>query len=195
VSTFDDRFLDGLGQLPRTIVEARKLVGTRETIGPKNNPVIMGWADEVGQVAIGYKYTSDETPWCGLTAAVVAKRAGKTVPTGPLYALNWAAFGQPVAKRAGLDTAKPLLFEPGKVASLGDVLVFKRPGGGHVGFYIGEDATTYCVLGGNQSDSVGYTWIEKTRCVAVRRPAYTSPPESVKPYRLARSGAISRNEA
>jgi hypothetical protein len=34
------------------------------------------------------------------------------------------------------------------------VLVFERPGGGHVGYYFGEDATAYHVLGGNQGDAV-----------------------------------------
>jgi hypothetical protein len=184
-----------LGLLPRTISEGLALVGTREVAGNGNSPTIMAWADEVGVKALGYKYTGDNVPWCGLFAALVAKRAGKTVPTGPLYALNWSVFGQPVAKRDGLVDSKPLLFQPGMKASLGDVLVFKRPGGGHVGFYIGEDATTYCVLGGNQSDAVGFTWIEKSRCVAVRRPAYTQPPASVRPYQLARSGAISKDEA
>jgi len=34
---------------------------------------------------------------------------------------------------------------------------------GHVGFYAGEDATHYHVLGGNQSDSISITRIRKTR--------------------------------
>lgn len=188
-------WLHQIGLLPRVISEALKLYGTHEVAGPANNPLIMAWADEVGTSTIGYKYTADSVPWCGLFAAVVAKRAGKAIPPGPLYALNWAAFGTPVAARSGYDLTKPLLFRAGMAASLGDVLVFKRDGGGHVGFYIGEDDAHYCVLGGNQSDAVTITWIEKRRCVAVRRPAYTNPPASMRPYRLKRTGEVSRNEA
>lgn len=188
-------WLNTIGLLPRVITEALKEYGVKETAGGANSPVIMGWAAEVGRDAIGYTYTADSVPWCGLFAAVICDRAGKTVPTGPLYALNWSGFGTAVAIRKGLNVNNPLIFLPGKAASLGDVLVFRREGGGHVGFYIGEDANYFCVLGGNQSDSVSITWIAKSRCVSVRRPAYTSAPASVKPYRLARSGAISTNEA
>jgi len=189
-------WLNTIGLLPRTISEALKEYGVKEVAGAANSPVIMGWAKEVGREKIGYTYTGDAVPWCGLLAGVIAMRAGKTIPTGPLYALNWSGFGEAVAIRKGLSVNNPLVFMPGKVASLGDVLVFRRDGGGHVGFYIGEDDNYYCVLGGNQSDSVSFTWIAKSRCVAVRRPAYTNPPASVRPYRLSRSGApVSTNEA
>ncbi|MEG8021785.1 hypothetical protein [Sphingomonas aerolata] len=52
----------------------------------------------------------------------------------------------------------------------GAVLVFDRPGGGHVGFYVGEDATAYHVLGGNQSNAVTVTRIAKGRLTASRWP-------------------------
>jgi len=188
-------WLNTIGLLPRIISEGLKEYGVKEVAGKGDSAVIMGWAAEVGVPALGYKYTADQVPWCGLYAAVIAKRAGKNIPAGPLYALNWSGFGTAVAIRKGLSVSNPLVFLPGKAASLGDVLVFRREGGGHVGFYIGEDDNYFCTLGGNQSDSVSITWIAKSRCVAVRRPAYTSPPDTVKPYRLARSGAISTNEA
>jgi len=50
------------------------------------------------------------------------------------------------------------------------VLVFDRAGGGHVGFYVGEDLTSYDVLGGNQGDRVSIMRLEKSRCVARRWP-------------------------
>lgn len=165
--------------MPRTVEEALKLYGIKEAVDKANNPVIMDWADELGEKVIGYKYTGDDVPWCGLFAAIVVQRAAKPVPTGPLYALNWKAFGTPVDE-----------------AGLGDVLVFQRPGGGHVGFYIGEDDTSYCVLGGNQGDAVSFTWIAKDRCVAARRPEYRNQPAAVKPHRLSRAGSpLSTNEA
>lgn len=162
-------------ELPRMVAEGLKLHGLVETPGSADNPVIMAMAKEVG---LEREYNHDAVPWCGLFAAVVAKRAGKSVVDGPLWALNWSKFG--------VATTQP---------GLGDILAFKRPGGGHVGIYIGEDPTHYHVLGGNQGDKVSITRIEKARCVARRRPVYKNQPASVKPYHLAATGAVSKNEA
>lgn len=67
-------WIDDLRPLPRMLQEARKLFGTKEVAGPADNPLILGWAKEVG-LAKSYNY--DAIPWCGLFMAVVAKRAGK----------------------------------------------------------------------------------------------------------------------
>ncbi|CAN5333696.1 TIGR02594 family protein [soil metagenome] len=168
-------WLGNVGQLPRTISEGLALLGTIETPGTADNPVIIGWANEVG---LSKTYSDDSIPWCGLFAAVVAKRAGKAVVGGPLWARNWAKFGE--------ETGKP---------SLGDVLVFQRDGGGHVGFYVAEDSIAYHVLGGNQSDKVSIARVAKARCVATRRPGYTLAPASVRPYHVSASGSLSENEA
>lgn len=169
-------WLANVGTLPRTIQEALALAGTIEKAGPASNPVIMGWAKEVG---LASTYSDDAVPWCGLFAAVVTKRAGKDVVGGPLWARNWTKFG-----------AAP------QAAGLGDVLVFQRPGGGgHVGFYVAEDGSAYHVLGGNQSDAVTIARIAKPRCIAFRRPFYREQPGSVKAYRVAAGGALSVNEA
>ena len=72
--------------------------------------------------------------------------------------------------------------------------MFKRPGGGHVGFLVGQDATRYRVLGGNQSDAVTETWIEKARCVAIRWPAGVALPKPGLPT-IRAAGATSSNEA
>ena len=89
-------WIDDLHPLPRMLQEARKLFGTKEFAGSANNPVILGWAKEVG---LAKSYTDDVIPWCGLFMAVVAKRAGKPALEGPLWARNWAAFGQVPARR------------------------------------------------------------------------------------------------
>lgn len=163
-------------QPPRIIEEALKLYGVREVPGPVNAPEIMGWARLLG---LEREYKADAVPWCGLFAAIVVKRAGWTHVIDPLWARNWAKFGK-------LSTT------PG----LGDVLVFVREGGGHVGFYIGEDLTAYHVLGGNQGDKVSIVRIAKGRLIAARRPDWkVLQPPSVKPYHLSASGAVSRNEA
>lgn len=162
-----------LAPLPRMVTEALEEFGVRETLGPADTPKIMEWARECGVAG----YDADAIPWCGLFMALVARRAGKVVPAGPLWALNWAKFG-----------------EPGGQPELGDVLVFVRPGGGHVGLYIGEGATTYYVLGGNQSDSVCITQIEKTRLHAVRQPPYRAKPASARTYVLKGGSFVSVNE-
>jgi uncharacterized protein (TIGR02594 family) len=162
---------------PKMIVEALKLFGTLETPGSANNPTIVAWAREVGgEVADVYK--ADSIPWCGLFMAVVAKRAGKEIPTHPLWALSWSAFG---AKSPA--------------AALGDVLVFVRNGGGHVGLYAGEDSWAFHVLGGNQSDRVCITRVAKSRLYAARRPLYRVQPANVRPIHLEATGALSLNEA
>lgn len=169
-------WLASIPTLPLTIHEALKLLGTVEVPGRTNSPVIMGWAAEVG---LATAYSEDSVPWCGLFAAVVARRARKEIPANPLWARNWLNFGKEVK-------------QPG----LGDVLVFGRDGGGHVAFYVGEDAGGFFhILGGNQSDSVSIMRIAKSRLLGARRPIYNTVPDSVKPYRVASSGVVSTNEA
>jgi uncharacterized protein (TIGR02594 family) len=170
-------YLDSLGDLPRMVVEARKLLGTIETPGSGNNPTILAWANEVGLERV---YTADSVPWCGLFMATVAHRAGKTLPLDPLWALNWEHFGTPAGQPC-----------------LGDVLVFVRDGGGHVTMYVGEDhAGYYHCLGGNQSDKVCVERIAKSRLHGARRPPFNlAMPASCRPIVLDAAGAISSNEA
>lgn len=168
-------WLGTIGTLPRMVQEGLKLLGTLEVQGSGNSPTIMGWAKETGLDKEGY--SADATPWCGLYAAVVAQRAGKPVPKHPLWALNWAGFGTPEHQPC-----------------LGDVLTFIRSGGGHVAMYIGEDQTAYHVLGGNQSDSVSITRLDKKRLYRVARAPMQTPPPTVKPYIVAAAGGLSTNE-
>lgn len=161
---------------PKMILEALKLYGVHEAPGSVNDPVIMGWAAEMGLSSV---YSSDAIPWCGLFMAIVAKRAGKQPPLQPLWALNWGVFGNAVP-----DYPK-----------LGDVLIFKRDGGGHVAMYVGEDADHYHVLGGNQGDAVSISRIAKDRLYKSRRPVYSAEPDNVRVIHLAALGAASRNEA
>lgn len=189
-------FLSSVGLLPRTVTYALALLGTNEVPGKGSNPVIESWRDELNKAGCSVVgFSDDSVPWCGLFAAIVVLRAGKTPVSSPLWARNWAKFGTPVAENVGTDKAPKLAFKPGLKASLGDVLVFVRDGGGHVTFYIAEDDTYYHCLGGNQSDSVTITRIAKARCIAVRRPPMTTPPASLRPYKVAANGNISTNEA
>lgn len=166
---------------PKILVEALRHFGTLETAGPNNNPNIMRWASEVG---VKGWYTQDSIPWCGLFIGICAKRAGYPFSAAKLLAAReWVNWGN-VIKKDG--------------AMLGDVLIFTRNGGGHVGLYIGENATHFCVYGGNQSDAVGFTWIVKTRLYAVRRsPFKIGQPSNVRKIyiNMDTGDVVSTNEA
>lgn len=163
---------------PRMLLEALRHYGTLEKVGKGSNPNISAWAKEVG---VAGWYTDDDIPWCGLFVGLVAKRAGYPFSAGKLLAAReWVNWGVPVPKER---------------AMLWDVLVFSRDGGGHVGFYVGENKDNYLVYGGNQSNAVGFAWIAKNRCIGVRRPAYKiGEPDNVRKIYLTFDGKLSINE-
>ncbi len=163
---------------PAWLEVARRFEGLKEIPGPKHNPTIMQWA-ATGPAWIKAAYTGDEIPWCGLFCAGVFREAipGVKLPANPLSAAAWGPWGQK-------------LLQP----SLGALLVFKRPGGGHVGFYEGEDATCYHVRGGNQGNAVSVVRIEKNRLVALRWPPGQALPVPGRVL-LSSKGSTSKNEA
>lgn len=161
---------------PKILVEAVKMLGTKEIVGKQHNPVILGWAKETG---LNKVYTADEIPWCGLAIAYACHKAEVEVVDKPLWALNWAKYGTKVS-------------EP----MLGDILTFKRDGGGHVGIYVGEDEDCYHVLGGNQGNAMNVKRILKTRLYQARRTKWkVAQPANVRKVLLNAKGAISKNEA
>lgn len=157
---------------PAWIIAAEKYVGLREVVGPKHNSTILGWLKKLKAW-----WAEDETPWCGTFVAECLTEAGVTPPKTWFRALTWGAFGQETSPK------------------LGAILVFARQGGGHVGFYIGEDRDRYYVLGGNQGNMVSYTWIAKGRLVACRWPEGVPVPNTGR-VKLAGNGQpTSVNEA
>ncbi len=161
-------------QLPRVFIEALKEYGVIEGAGQLNNQKIIDWAKEIGGWVFEY-YKADSIPWCGLFVGVCAKRAGYPHGQGLLSAKDWLKWGERVDSPA-----------------LGDVLIFTRAGGGHVGFYAGEDSTAYHVYGGNQSDKVGFTRIDKKRLAGIRRQKNWHGSKRVF---LEKTSALSYNEA
>jgi uncharacterized protein (TIGR02594 family) len=160
---------------PKILANARKLIGISEFLGKENNPVIMQWAKDLKLYSI---YVADSVPWCGLFMAHVCKVSDLEIPKMPLRAKEWLNFGTKQEH-----------------AMLGDVLVFSREGGGHVGIYVGEDTECYHILGGNQGDKVSIKRIEKTRCIGIRRTKWKiSQPKNVRKIFLPNSGTISKNE-
>lgn len=171
-------------ELPRVTQVALGLIGIQEVVGKGSNKTILDWRDQLNQ-AYGIDpnaqkisgYSDDDIPWCGLSAAYVWFKAGKPVVKDPLWARNWAHAGEPV----GEVIRNRMVWAMDRKASLGDRLVFVRNGGGHVGDYICEDATHYGVIGGNQGNRFSIVAIEKSRCIAVRRPPMRVAPASVFP--------------
>ncbi len=132
----------------------------------------------MGAKVLGVTVKDDATPWCGTFVAHCMTSAGLTAPPIAVRASSWSTWGSNLrADRL----------------ALGAVLVFQRPGGGHVGLYVGEDRDCYHVLGGNQSDTVNITRIDKGRCVARRWPK--GVPVTGSPVWVAGTGNISKNEA
>ena len=162
---------------PRILREFLAVYGTRETPGPGNNPSIMQWADAIG---LSSAYTADSIPWCGLAMGYVAGQAGwDFAPNGnALWARNWLHWGTPQ-----------------EIAMLGDVLVFSRQSGGHVGIYVGEDTLAFHVLGGNQSDQVNIKRIRRNKLLGARRcPWRINQPANVRRIFLDQSGDISDDD-
>lgn len=104
-------------------------------------------------------------PWCGdYTETAVKNSLPKEPFTGavgenPYWARNWLKFGVKTTPVYGC------------------IAVFERAGGGgHVGFLVGEDTNDYYVLGGNQSNSVNVSRLDKKRALGFRWPAtYANP--------------------
>lgn len=177
------KWLETIGTLPKLVAAALQYYGIKEIPGAKSNPVIM---DMARNLVVSDIYTNDDTSWCGLFINHLIRITGKPpVDTkGDRYnllrakwMLNW---GNPV---------------PAGQEQLGDVLVFNREGGGHVGIFVAESGSTFFVLGGNQSDSVSITEIAKNRLAGARRYYATQAPQSAKQYVLNSEGKLSTNEA
>lgn len=160
---------------PKMILEGLKIFGTTEGPGSADNPLILQWGTELG---IDW-YSHDSIPWCGLAMGIVAFRAGHQFDKMQLLsALAWTRWG------IAVDTPE-----------LGDVLIFKRTGGGHVTLYVGEDQEAYHCMGGNQGDMYDIERIDKTRLYAIRRPKYITMPSNVRRVMLSATGVLSTNEA
>lgn len=165
---------------PRILLEALRYYGIQEIKGEKHNPEILGWAKIVNPMVAGW-YDRDEHPWCALFISYLCKKLGLPVPEGfeAVRARGFATWGNQAPE-----------------AMLGDLLIFSRLGGGHVGIYVGEDDRAYHVLGGNQADKVCIIRIAKDRCTAIRRtPWKVGQPPTVRKIHLAATGGLSHNEA
>jgi uncharacterized protein (TIGR02594 family) len=180
-------------QAPRMVQLALEMLGTLEALGAGTNKVIVDWADEIA-AATGRTYdkwaadfyNTDSIAWCGLFCAVVATRAAqgrpeRLPPNKYLAALEWANWGVAADKTD---------------IQVGDIVVLKRDGGGHVTIAVGVSANggRFMGLGGNQGDAVTLAEFETARIVAVRRPPYLEKPPGARRVVVASTDPASNNE-
>ena len=129
---------------PPWITLARTKMGLHEVTNKKS---LMDFL-KLGKGTIG---DPAKTAWCGdfVETCIAVSLPKEPMLANPYAAINWLKFGKSTTGR------------------LGAILVFHRGDPkdwqGHVGFYVGEDATHYQVLGGNQSNSVCISRIAKNR--------------------------------
>ena len=157
---------------PSWLKIARSYDGLKEIPGPRHNQTIIRWLGKLNAW-----WSNDETPWCGVFVAHCMQECGLFYPKFYMRAKAWSDYGSLLRR----DRLAP-----------GAILVFDRAGGGHVGFYVGEDAGFYYVLGGNQSNAVNVMKLGKSRLVASRWPK--GEPVIGKPVYL-NGGSVSTNEA
>ncbi|GHE88397.1 hypothetical protein GCM10016455_05660 [Aliiroseovarius zhejiangensis] len=162
--------------VPAWIAEAQSHIGLREVPGPTNNPEIMQWARDLDQW-----YPGDDVPWCGLFVAHCMAIGAPYEPQNHnrLGARAWLQYGSEVEKAYG---AIAVFWRTHPTKSVN----------GHVGFLVGEDTSTYHILGGNQSDSVNITRVSKSRLLGFRGPKGW---QGTADLASVTSGAVSTNEA
>lgn len=157
---------------PSWLKIARSYEGLKEIPGPRHNQTIIRW---LGKLNAWWR--DDETPWCGVFVAHCMQESWLPFPKFYMRAKAWDDYGSLLRR----DRLAP-----------GAILVFDRAGGGHVGFYVGEDAGHYFVLGGNQGNAVNVMKLGKSRLVASRWPK--GEPVIGKPVYM-NGGSVSTNEA
>lgn len=155
---------------PAYLIEARKDLGQRETLGPNDSPFIRSMLKRLGlSWLLGQ-------PWCGNIMALWMIRAGYPVPAKAYRALSWATWGITC-----------------HVPAHGAVAVLTRKGGGHVGIVtaVTADGSHVRLHGGNQNDSVSEQWFPSGRITHYRLPA--GAPRV--PAAIAKLGSLSTREA
>jgi uncharacterized protein (TIGR02594 family) len=179
---------------PVMVRVALDMLGTLEGPGVVDNPIVLGWADEIARTChrpydnwAADFFNKDSIAWCGLFVGVVAARScqgrpERMPPNKYLSALAWAGWGV---------TVDPTDIE------VGDVVMLVRNGGGHVFIALGvsQDGKRIMGIGGNQGDAVTIAEFDRARLYAVRRPPYNAKPTGARRVVLAANGPVSINEA
>lgn len=135
---------------PGWLAEARNYIGEKEVQGGNHNPLILQMFKDIKRGGI----KDDETPWCAAFVGAVLEHVG-------IKSTRFESAGSYLDWGAELE-------QP----ALGCIAVFKRAGGGHVGFVVGQcENGDLMVLGGNQSDAVNIRAFPLYRVTGYRWPA------------------------
>lgn len=119
-------------------------IGIKEYPGAdSNHPRIQAYLSTVNGLSQIDK-SQDETAWCSCFINWCIEQVHIN-GTDSAWAKSWGNWRKAVTPKS---------------AQTGDIAVFDRSSGGHVSIFIEADAATgeVLVLGGNQSDSVRYSW-------------------------------------
>ena len=129
---------------------ARRFIGLKEAPGVASSYLVMA------MLRLDMTWPQgDDVPWCSAFVNFVCWILG--LPRSKsLAARSWLAIG----------TLVPTIKEA--VAGF-DVVILTRDGGGHVGFYVGHDAATVQLCGGNQHDAVNVSNFPLTQVLGIRR--------------------------
>ena len=158
---------------PTWLAIARADIGLREIPGKATAPRIALWLRQLNAW-----WTDDEAPWCGVACAAWFREATVALPKNWYRARAWLDWG--------VTLTKPVR---------GCVVVFERPGGGHVGLVEGRDQFgRILVIGGNQGNSVSIAAFTTDRVLGYRWPAGVPLPSDPLPT-FAGGVPVSTNEA
>lgn len=154
--------------------EAYRHLGVREIPGDKHNPTILGWWKAIRRGGI----KSDEVAWCSAAVGGWFEAVG-IESTRFEGASSWLKWGVPLPQPV-----------------VGCVVVFKRPGGWHVGIVVGRDRNGHLmVIGGNQRNAVTVAPFEMDRARGYRWPSTVPlPPFAPLPF-VASNEPVSIDEA
>jgi uncharacterized protein (TIGR02594 family) len=129
-------------------------------VAPKGGKAASGFTGGVSnaraiQVAsryLGGNPTGKRSQWCADFMNLVEKKMGRD-GTGSRSSKSYLGYGKPVS------SPKP-----------GDIVVLYRPGGGHVGYFMGWKDGKIELISGNHGRKVGVGTYPKSRVLGYRRP-------------------------
>ncbi len=109
-------------------------------------------AISVARRYLGGNPTGHRSQWCADFMNLVEKKVGRK-GTGSRSSRSYLAYGKPVS------SPQP-----------GDIVVLYRPGGGHVGYFMGWKDGKIELISGNHGRKVGIGTYPKSRVLGFRRP-------------------------
>ncbi len=143
------------GDEPKWITVAKGELGEKEIKGKENNPRILEY-----HASNKRKPKTDEVAWCSSFVNWVMTQAGYP-GTDSSWAKDWKDWGKKLDQPAMYAIA---------------VIDWGKDKGGHVGFVMGKKKNRIVLLGGNQSDAVGYSSFPKDKIIAYVVPQGYTPP-------------------